>query len=47
MDYGATGGIMMRKTKPMFGTGKAVVTDSGLYVLKDIGGMLEHGVCMG
>ena len=45
-DYGATGGMMMRTTKPMFVTGKAVVMDSGFFVLKGVVGMLAHE-CMG
>ena len=43
-DYGATGGMMMRKEEPLFGTGKSLVTGSGFYVLKGIVGMLAHGV---
>ena len=35
---------MMRMTKPLFGTGKYVVMDSGFCVLKGIVGMLAHGV---
>ena len=35
---------MMRKTKPLFVTGKDVVTDSGLCVMKGLVGMLVHGV---
>ena len=31
-------------TKPLFGTGKAVVMDSGFCVLKGIVRMLAHGV---
>ena len=38
------GGLMMRMTNPLFGTGKAVVTDSGFCVLKRLLGMLAHGV---
>ena len=34
----------MRKTKPQFGTGKDLVTYSGLCVLKGLVGMLAHGV---
>ena len=43
-DYGATGGLTMRMTKPLFGTGKAVVMDSGFFVLKGKIWMLVHGV---
>ena len=43
-DYIATGVVMMRKTKPHFGTGKDVVADSGFCVLKGLVGMLAHGV---
>ena len=35
---------MMRMTNPLFGTGKDVVTDSGLCVMKGIVGMLVNGV---
>ena len=38
------GGLMMRMTKPLFGTGEAVVIDSGFCVLKGLVGMLSHGV---
>ena len=41
---GATGGLMMRMIKPPFGTGGAVVVDSGFFVLKVLIGMLAHGV---
>ena len=34
----------MFMTKPLFGTSKAVVMDSGFFVLKGILGMLSHGV---
>ena len=34
----------MRMKKPLFFTGKAVVMDSGFYVLKGLLGMLSHGV---
>ena len=34
--YGATGGIRMRMTKPLFGTGKYVVMDSRFCVLKGL-----------
>ena len=43
-DYGATGGLMMRMTKKLFGTGKAVVMDSGVCVLNGLVRMLAHGV---
>ena len=43
-DYRENGGIMMRNTKPLFGTGKAVVTDNGFCVLEGVVGMLAHGV---
>ena len=43
-DYGATGWLMMRMTKPLFGTGKAVVMYSGFFVLKGVVGILAHGV---
>ena len=33
-DYGATGGLMIRMTKPLFGTGKYVVMDSYFCALK-------------
>ena len=36
--------LVMRTTKPQFGTGKDVVTDSGFCVLKGLVGMLAHGV---
>ena len=45
VEYGATGGLMMRTTKPLFGKGKAVVTDSGFCVLKGLVEMLSHGLC--
>ena len=35
---------MMWITKPIFGTGKAVVIYSGFCLLKGIVGMLAHGV---
>ena len=35
---------MMRMTKSLFVTGKAVVMDSGFCVLKGLVGMLAHGV---
>ena len=35
---------MMRMTKPLFGTGKVVVMDSGFCVLKGLVGNLAHGV---
>ena len=35
---------MMRMKNPLFGTGKAVVMDSGVCVLKGLVGMLAHGV---
>ena len=35
---------MIRMTNPLFGTGKAVVMDGGLCVMKGIVGMLAHGV---
>ena len=44
VDYGATGGVMMQIKKPLFGTGKDLVTDSGFCVLKGLVGMLAHGV---
>ena len=44
VDYGATGGLMMRMTKPLFGARKDVVTESIFCVLKGILGMLAHGV---
>ena len=43
-DYGATVGKTMRTTKRLFGTGKDVVMDSGFCVLKEIEGMLAHGL---
>ena len=42
--YGATGGLMMRMTNPMFITRKYVLMDSGFCVLKGLVCMLEHGV---
>ena len=42
--YGSTGGLMMQMKKPLFGTGKAVVVESGFYVLKVLVGMLAHEV---
>ena len=42
--YGSTGGLMVRMTKPLFGTGKAVVIDSGFCPLKGLVVMLVHGV---
>ena len=44
--YGATRGLMMRTTKPMFVTGKSVVMDSGFFVLEGEVGMSAHE-CMG
>ena len=41
-DYKATGGMMMRTTNPLFGTGKDVVTDSDVCVLKGLVGILVH-----
>ena len=38
------GVVVMWETHPTFGTGKAVVMDSGFFVLKGIIGMLAHGV---
>ena len=35
---------MMRNTKPLFGIGKAVVTDNGFCVLKGLVGMVARGV---
>ena len=35
---------MTRMTKPLFGTGKYVVMESGFRVLKGLLGMLSHGV---
>ena len=43
-EYGATGGLVMRMTNPLFGTGKAVVKDSGFCVMKGLVGMLSRGV---
>ena len=43
--YGATGGVVMRMNKPLFGTGEIVVMDSGFFVLKGLVGMLAHGLC--
>ena len=43
-EYGATGGLMMRMTNPLFGTGKTVVKDSGFCVIKGLVGMLSRGV---
>ena len=43
-DYRATGGMIMRMKKSLFGTGKAVAMDSGFFVLKGLLGMLVHGV---
>ena len=43
-DYGETGCMMMGMTKPLFGIGKAVVTDSSFCVPKGIVGMLAHGL---
>ena len=35
---------MMRITKPIFGTMKYVVMESGFFVMRGILGMLAHGV---
>ena len=43
-EYGANGGMMMRMTNTLFGTGKAVLVDSVFCVLKMLVGMLAHGV---
>ena len=43
-DYGETGGMMMRMTKPLFGKGKSLVMGSGFCVLKGILRMLAHRV---
>ena len=43
-DYGVTGVLMMRMTKPLFGTGKDLVMDSIFCGMKEIVGMLSHGV---
>ena len=43
-DCGATGGLIMHTKKPMFGTGKTEVMDSGFCVMKELVGMLAHGV---
>ena len=43
-NYGETGGLMICITKPLFGTEKDVVIDSGFCALKEIVGMLAHGV---
>ena len=43
-DYGETGVLMMRMKKTMFGTGGAMVKNSGFCVLKGLVGVLSHGV---
>ena len=43
-DCGAIGGLVMRETKPIFGTGKAAVIDSIICVLRGLVRMLAHWV---
>ena len=42
--YGETGGMMMPVTNPLFVAGKDMAVYSGFCVLKEIVGMLAHGV---
>ena len=43
-EKGVTAVLMVRMTKPLWGTGNAVVMDSGLYVLEGLISMVEKGV---
>ena len=43
-EKGATAGLMVRTTKPLWGTGKVVVVDSGLCVLEGLISMVQKGV---
>ena len=43
-DKGATDGFMVRTTKPLYGTGKGVVMDSGFCVLEGLISMVEKGI---
>ena len=44
MDYGATGGLVMRMENPLFVKGNYVVVESGFCVLEWVVRMLVHGV---
>ena len=46
-DLGKTVGIMLQMCEPIFGTGKAVVLESGFYVEKGITTLEERGVYYG
>ena len=43
-EKGATAGLIVRITKPLWGTGKVVVMDSGFCVLEGLISMVEKGV---
>ena len=43
-EKGATAGLMARTKKPLWGTGKVVVMDSGFCVLEEFISMVEKGV---
>jgi hypothetical protein len=47
VEFGKTGGLLLRLTKTIRGTGQYVILDSGFCVLKEIIGLRQHGVFSG
>jgi hypothetical protein len=47
VEFGKTGGLLLRLTKTIHGTGQYVILDSGFCVLKAIVGLRQHGVFSG
>ena len=47
VEFGMPGGLLLRLTKTIHGTGRYVILDSGFCVLKAIVGLRQHGVFSG
>ena len=47
VQFGKTGGLLLRLTKTTHGSGRYVILDSGFCVLKAIVGLCQHGIFSG